>query len=567
MKKLRIDYKIITFIGTISLLFCFSFFFQEMHVSYDSYFHMHRLVGLVDAFRDHQFLPKIYPYANNGYGYATPLFYCDLFLYPFAILYWLGIPLVVCYKLMVSFYTILSIISIFYVASKMFKNHLSTPYFLTIIYTFCNYRLYDVYERGALGEIISFVFIPLIIYAIYKIFFLKEDAWLLLGGSFALLLMSHNITFALGCLIFGLFVILYVILNRKNINELKRCAKTVFKAMGIALLLSAWYLLPMLEQMLDQEFVVENLASIYDLSETALPLSAIFSPFAMLDRLDIGRFAVINLGWPLVIMPLGYLFIKDKNSYVTIGFAVGYIVLAICGGVLGDLVKPLAFIQFLFRLYLVAMPIMVLISAYIYDNSNVKISKILITIVLMYSTFNSVLIQYECLQKDGNISNFETKETMYDFTGEKKYRDHNGLEISGGEYLPVTEKVDYLEDSTFIKEIRPDGYVDYIYDYNRDFTSIKFNAESDMRRLIMLPQTYYKGYQAYKIVDGKKQKIETINVPEYKQVGFYIDEGFGEYVCEYSGTFIQNISLIIGGVSLIGVICAIIKDSKNRKLI
>ena len=207
------------------------------------------------------------------------------------------------------------------------------------------------------------------------------------------------------------------------------------------------------------------------------------------------------------------------------------------------------------------------VLVYAFNCWNSKTQKIVLILVLAYSTFNACLIQFECLQKDNNILNNAVREEIFDFEKEMNYRDHNGLEISGGEYLPITEKVNYLKETTFIKEITEDGYLDYIYDYNRNFSKIWFSAETDSKKLVMLPQTYYKGYQAYKIIDGSKKEIETINVPEYKKVGFYIDEGYGEYFCEYKGTAVQNISLIISGVSLVYVICAIIKSSKNRKLI
>ena len=538
-----------------------------MHVSYDCLFHMNRLVGIVDALRDRQFLPKLYPYTNNGYGYASPLFYCDLFLYPFALLYWIGVPLVICYKLMIAFYTLFSIIGIFYIGKKIFRRNKLTPYLLTIIYTFCNYRLYDVYERGALGEIIAFAFIPWIIYAIYKIFMLKQDSWILLGISFACTLMSHNITFALCCMSFSCFIVGYVILNRKNKVDLKKRMKSIIKAIALALSLTAWYLLPMIEQFLDQKFVVNGLKNIYNLSETALPISAIFNPFAMLDRLEKGRFAVINIGWILLITPITYLFKKEKNKYLTMAIVFAYILLMIMTGVGINMLESITFIQFLFRLYIIIFPIMSFAVAYIFDNWGIEFQRIFIVAVIVYSIFNACLIQYECLNKTNNLVNEATRESLFDFNKEIGYRDHNGLEISGGEYLPITEKVDYLEETTFIKEITKDGYIDYIFDFNRNFTKIGFEAESDSRKLIMLPQTYYKGYQAYKIVNGNPQEIETINVPEYKKVGIYIDAEYGEYYCEYKGTNIQNISLFISAISLVYTICAIIKYSENHKSI
>ena len=84
----------VLFIILTTAVLCFMLFEDDIFIGHDLRFHMNRIVGIKEALMDHQFPPKIYPYTNNGYGYASPIFYCDLFLYPFAILYYLGMQLV-----------------------------------------------------------------------------------------------------------------------------------------------------------------------------------------------------------------------------------------------------------------------------------------------------------------------------------------------------------------------------------------------------------------------------------------------------------------------------------------
>ena len=63
----------------------------------DIRFHFSRFRGIYDAILGGQFPVKFY----NGWcyegGYFGPMFYCDLFLIPFVLLSFLGIPLKVCY--------------------------------------------------------------------------------------------------------------------------------------------------------------------------------------------------------------------------------------------------------------------------------------------------------------------------------------------------------------------------------------------------------------------------------------------------------------------------------------
>ena len=163
-------------------------FTNNMAICHDTSFHMYRIQGVVNALQDGQFLPKIYPYANNGFGYATPLFYCDVFVYPFAILFYLGVPLVVSYKIMRCFYICFSVFSIFYTTEKIFENKKIAPYIATLLYTYCNYHLYDVYLRDAFGEYLALAFIPMIVLSIYKVLEKRENSWILICVSFSSLL-------------------------------------------------------------------------------------------------------------------------------------------------------------------------------------------------------------------------------------------------------------------------------------------------------------------------------------------------------------------------------------------
>ena len=88
LKRLKRDKIYYLWILLTVIVFCIPYLNNDIAVipSQDLTFHLNRLAGLANAFEEGQILPKIYPYANFGFGYATPLFYCDFFLYPFAVL-------------------------------------------------------------------------------------------------------------------------------------------------------------------------------------------------------------------------------------------------------------------------------------------------------------------------------------------------------------------------------------------------------------------------------------------------------------------------------------------------
>ena len=553
MHKKVIDYKEISFVLIITLLFCLPLFMDKMYVSYDSFFHMNRLVGLLGSFRDHQLMPKIYPYTNNGYGYASPLFYCDLLVYPFSIMYGLGVPLVISYKMMLGFYTFLSIVSIFYVSKKIFVKKHGTSYLLTFLYTFCNYHIYDVYGRGALGEIFAFVFIPLIFLAIYKIFYMKENAWVLLGASFSLLLMSHNLTFSLICISFAAFIIFYIIANIKNITDIKNRLITVTKAAIFAILLSSWFLFPMLEQMLDQKFNLNYLSDLYDLKNSVPEFKAFLNPIASIEKNSEKSFGHTNIGIIYMILPIFYLFLKKefRNKYATFIFVTIYCLILAAAGFGVEFLKPFVFIQFLFRFLIVCYPMIVFLMGYIFECLDKKKRTIVLSFISLFSIYNILNFYFRMPVESKQYLDNYAGEEIYNFDSIIDYEDHNSLEISGGEYLPVTEKVNYLKETKFIKEVTEDGYLDIIYDYDRYFTKVDFTFDFENKKTIMLPLTYYKGYKAYKVDNGEYKEIKILNIPEYKKVGFCVDAGLGTYHCEYVGTTVQKASLVISSITAI----------------
>lgn len=550
----------VLFIIVTTTVLCFMFFGDYIFIGHDLRFHMNRIVGIKEALMDHQFPPKIYPYTNNGYGYVSPLFYCDLFLYPFAILYYVGMPLVKCYKLVIVVYSFLSTCSIFYVLKNIFNNSKIAPYAGTILYVFCNYHLYDLYIRSALGELFALVFIPLVLYAIYRVLVLHKDSWIFLGSSFALLLMSHLISFVLYCVLFAILILVFIVYNYRDLALIKKSALTVIKAVILAMLLSAWYLLPMIEQMLDQEFWVNKLSEIYSLESNIASISSVYNPFTVLEDDHYSIIGVINIGLLLVVGQYLYIFVK-KNRIISILFILSNIIILMMIGIIPIYkLECLSFLQFTFRIYLLLYPLLVFVLTYTFEKINLRLGYTIICIIILYSFINLGVMNNSIRNCPDYyfLNNYMTRETIYNFTYISQ--DYNSTEISGAEYLPFNTINDYLRETTFIKQINDDGqYEDIIYEYDRSFTSINFTYNSDAEKLVMLPLSYYKGYQAYLIDGDDKIKLDTINVKTYKKVGFYVLEGEHTYLCRYEGTLIQHASMFL---SLATVFVLIIKGKK-----
>ena len=551
--KLNKKDKIIDFLMILICIIVFScsLFSNSLPLtSPDTTYHLNRLVGLKDAFMDHQILPKIYPYTNNGYGYASPLFYCDLFLYPFAIIYYLGLPLIVSFKLLYIFYTIIGCLLAYFCIKNIFNNKL-TYRTIFILFVLGQYRFLDAYTRMALGEYLALCFSPLILLAFYKVLIQKKDSYLLLALGFSSLVLTHNLSFALYCLLYLVLIIIFIVISR-NLNDIKKLLLTTIKGAIVSILLCLWFLLPMLEGLISVDLWVNHFSSLYRLDKYIVDLKTLFNPFLTLDIWTSNAY-----GYVLLLFPLLCFFKKECPRWIKIITIIGYFNVLLSFDIIPiHLLKVFNTIQFTFRFNAIAYPLLAISAGYVVSNYY----KQLAYVAIIYTLIVSLAFDVELFNFSGMISDKSTPEELFSIDGIDK--DYNEKQIAGAEYLPVTLKNNYLVDTTFIKEVKNGLYNDVIYDYNRNFTKVEFEYDCNEEKLLMLPLTYYKGYGAYAIKDGVKTEIEVVDVDVYEKVGIYTLEGNYTYCVYYKGTAIQHLSLIISALSFILIMIFIIKNKR-----
>ena len=551
MKKETIIDILICVLMTCACLF--SFFDSKIivNISQDITFHINRFVGLANAFEEGQILPKIYPYANNGFGYATPLFYCDLFLYPFAILYHFGLSVVWCYKLCVLFYTTLGNIFIYFIFKKETNNR-KLSLLASFLYLTCSYHLLNIFIRGALGEILAMTFVPLVLYAIYRILVKHEDCFAFLGISFSLLVQSHLISSLLYGIFFFCMIVVFLIMNRKDFSLIKKTIITIIKGTIIALLLCAWYLLPMFEQMHSQTFWLSVNSQYNNINTTIQPVS---------DLIRSSSYKFIpGIGIVLVLFNIMYLLVK-KNKYITIIIIyILFMYLIIFGLIPGTILNV---VQFYFRFYIVIFPLSIIVMLYVLSELKYKNILIVFSILILFT--NAVVTNIK-MMNDGEyyLNNNATINEVNSITSYKYNLDYNHDELGGAEYLPYTEYMDYNNDLLAIKYIdKNKQMIDYIYEYDRHFSSIEFICDNEDELELLLPLSYYKGYKAYEMIDGVYKNIDISINEKYKLIVVSSTSGRHKYKVIYENTTIQQVSLIASFIAL-GTI--ILYQNKIRNL-
>lgn len=216
----------------------------------DLIYHLHRIEGLAEELRLGTPLP-IYLQSDwfDGQGYATSVFYCDLFLYLPALLRNAGLPLQSCYQTYLALVNFVTVLTAWWSFRHMSGRNL--PGLLgCLLYTLSPYRLVNLYGRAAVGETTAMVFLPLIAAGLWDMFTLDtKDAhyracWFPLAVGMWGCLMSH----LLSTVMYGTCVFLVcVIFLRRTLR--KETLLGFCKAAGAVAAASLGYLVPLLDYM------------------------------------------------------------------------------------------------------------------------------------------------------------------------------------------------------------------------------------------------------------------------------------------------------------------------------
>lgn len=535
----------------VGALFCYPYLMRNfLGIEQDTFFHLSRIEGLSRSFSHGDFLPQIYPYKNNGYGYASPSFYCDLLLSIPALLYLAGLSLSFCYKFTVLSITFFTCFSCARMIQRITKNQ-AAAIIVSIAYVFCNYRISDVYVRGALGEVMAMIFLPVLLSGLYEILEARHsEQWPLLCIGLSGLVLSHNLTFLMGVVLMILFCLRYwKQIGREQWNVL-------LKASAFAFLLTAWFTLPMLEQLNSQEFYVGYYASSSDLAANAMPLRQYLQNFINFGQggyaLPAGQVMTLNPGIFLSIMPLLFLILpkatRKQHPFAYFSLILGLVFLVLPSDLFPwDSMTFLRVLQFPWRLLTLATILLCIPAAAVLQELPLLQKKaIRITLVIL-------------LLAEGTIHLISAAERTFGITSSTTWQDvldgalidpyysafYVRVELAGADYLPVGSPY-FNQRSTALKAADGSDLSEAI---TKDGTTSSFTvSKQDAGQEIILPITWYKGYQVYEIVNGKKVKVDTAPSSE-RMVSFYAQHA-GIYVCVYQPTLIRILSICTSAAAI-----------------
>lgn len=236
-KAMENKFYLFLFFLLITTISVFPLFKSGIVAGHDTNFHIYRIIEIKNNLINGRFFYPIYTNLVDGYGYASPLFYSDIFLYVPAVLCCLGMNITISYEIFLFFVAFLSIISMYFCTLGIGKNK-KCAVFASFLYAFSSYRFVDIFDRGSLGEILCFIFIPIAIYGLWNIIYDNNKKYYLLFIGMSGVILSHVITTYLVVITFSI-VCLY---KFKVLMNDKQKIVSIVKATILTILVCAWFL-------------------------------------------------------------------------------------------------------------------------------------------------------------------------------------------------------------------------------------------------------------------------------------------------------------------------------------
>ncbi|MEK7160099.1 MAG: 6-pyruvoyl-tetrahydropterin synthase-related protein, partial [Patescibacteria group bacterium] len=240
MKKIK-EYSLVLVLIFLALLPVLPLFKEGLPVTHDGQDHVARIANFYLNLTEGNLIPRWAPNLNWGYGhpileflYPAPSYFASFF-------HFLGFSLVDSTKIIFGLGIFMSGIFMFLWLKQFLSKE--AAFFGSFLYIYAPYRFVDLNVRGAIGENFVFIWIPLVLFFIFKLFETKESKYTALGGiAFSLMVLSHNAI----SLMFAPFILFYSVYLVYLSKYKKSLIINLLSLIILGLFLSAFFWFPAL---------------------------------------------------------------------------------------------------------------------------------------------------------------------------------------------------------------------------------------------------------------------------------------------------------------------------------
>lgn len=504
----------------------------------DLMYHMLRIEGVKDALAEGVFPVRIYENFFNGYGYGSPLFYPDIFLIFPALLRMLGIPPLIVWKIFALCLTSAATLTTWW-SIKYISKDSELSMAATFLVMLSQFYLADLCDRVGLSEYLAFIFIPLLIAGIYDFFVYEGRKVYLLGIALTGLILSHTIMTFIGVILTIIIFVRMWFVKRSNnyLFDGRRMLGLLITAL-CTLLLTSYYICPMLEQMLSDRFqYMTPWAHVGDFVE---PYSTFFRMTGYFSNI-----AYVGIGVPVLVLAAVCLFLKKpKNKWAAVFFVGGILMFVIQTSLfpwerLND--TMLNMIQFPYRFFPYALLFLVLGITLIlaeHVKSGMRRKVVLLTIIAAAIVTGVVQnLTIESIEESTWISD--------EFLG------YSNDYVGAGEWLPENISPD-VTGMTAERKVLVNGVDKEWYDAG-DYYYFQIEGNGEC----VLPLMYYKGYEAE--LHSEEGGITPLTVEKTEQALVKVRNTTGqagEIRVWYGKTPVQKVSAFLSGITILVLLIA-----------
>ncbi len=539
----------------IAMFICIPLISSKMDISRDDGIqHICRLIGTYNSLKTGN-IPVIMSGFCNGFGYSWNIFYSPLTAYLPLIFRIITSSFVVMLKLFMFVAIFASGVFMFQFTYKLFKSY-KVAVLSAIFYMSTPYHLTDLYNRIAIAELASFIFLPIVFSGMYDLIYRKNRKPIgLIIGAVGLIL-THNVI----AIYTAIFCLVYLVLHYKKIKDIKLIKKVAICAVLI-LLCTSFYWIPLLEHMMAttyEVFIPNRMYKDNTLIGSKLALSELL--FIQKNDMNFHIGLLIIIGIILTICYKKTIKKGERNSlriFLAFGLFSAFMTLTIFP--YQYMPSFLKMIQFAWRMMEFASFFLSIVAGFGIGklfNKNPSIEAYANVLILIYLSA-SIISQNKEVEIPFNEERFLNPIPVTASTG----RVHAGCATF--EYLPQKA----FANRNYIETRTQDVYVlagkASIENMEKENTKLSFdvkNIEGDT--ILELPYIYYLGYSAkIEKEDGSSKNLKI----EESEKGFCMiklsDVANGKITVSYTGTTLMKISYVL---TLVGIAGIVLYNSKKH---
>jgi hypothetical protein len=475
---------------------------------------------------------------NNGYGYPAFQFTYPLPFYLMSLVHFFGISFINSEKIVLAFAYLFSGIIMFLLLKKIVGE--KGAFVGALVYQFAPYHFIDLHFRAAIGEVLAFFFLPLILYSAMMFIETKKNRWFFVESiAIGSLILSHPAISLSGLPV--IFIYLFVICwqHTKRIRNFSLQAIILFAGVFLA----AFYWMPVFYELRFTQQTITPLVFIQNVTDL------LYSPwrYGLLFQGSQGQLAFLIGYAQLLIIGVAIIFLIKKKfekyekfllclSLILV-FLISFMMLQ-HSQIIWDILGPFKNFQFTYRLHGILMFIIAIIAAIVVKQIRAQWFIVFFCLLVIFST----------------ILNWGNRKNLPEVTDQVLQKQipsvaYYGGGINQGITIWSDRKQPYAKFSAakHLEIIKGEGIIKEIERKNEQHTYL---VESSTDITLQENTLYFPGWQVFS--NGKPQEILiSQNTLPNGLITFNLPKGTHTIAVVFQDTWVRTTGKIITGVTLL----------------